>query len=84
MSDITLIGDSLSELYEVKDIYTDGIGDVELVGDGHNVRLVYYTLVRGEPLIVAKLVMPVALAGEHVIKLLAAKRHIQDSASTVQ
>jgi hypothetical protein len=41
-------------------------------------------LVRGEPVVVAKLVMPVGMAGEQVIKLLAEKRRLIGDHSTVQ
>jgi hypothetical protein len=79
MSDINLIGDSLIEPFAVPDKYADGLGDVELCGGGHNVRLTYYTAVRGENIIVAKVVIPVAVADEHVLKLLAEKQRVSPS-----
>jgi hypothetical protein len=57
---------------------------VEVCGGG--VRLTYYVLLRGEHTMVAKVVLPVAAAGEQVIKLLAEKRHMvaQEGPPTVQ
>ena len=57
------------ELIPIADIYTDGVGAVELLGG--NVRVIYYTW-EGPPgernkVIVAKLVMPISAMTERAL-----------------
>jgi hypothetical protein len=57
------------ELIPIADIYTDGVGAVELLGG--NVRVIYYTW-EGPPgernkVVVAKLVMPINAVNQRVV-----------------
>jgi hypothetical protein len=57
------------ELIPISDIYTDGVGAVEVLGG--NVRIIYYTW-EGPPgecnkVVVAKLVMPIDVVNERAL-----------------
>ena len=57
------------ELIPISDIYTDGVGAVEVLGG--NVRVIYYTW-EGPPgernkVVVAKLVMPIGAVNERAL-----------------
>jgi hypothetical protein len=57
------------ELVPISDIYTDGVGAVEVLGG--NVRVIYYTW-EGPPgernkVVVAKLVMPIGAVNERAL-----------------
>ena len=50
---------ALVEGHPIKDIYADGVADVELLAGG-NVRLILFTWERGQRVIVARIVQPQA------------------------
>jgi hypothetical protein len=52
----------LAELVAVSDVYVDNVGGVEIIGQGQNVRVIYYTWqgtgTNRQAVVVAKIVMP--------------------------
>ncbi len=50
-------GDAI-EMFPVPDIYADGIADVEVLGDGENIRITFFTWRHGEKVIVCRMVRP--------------------------
>jgi hypothetical protein len=73
------------ELIPISDIYTDGVGAVEVLGE--NVRIIYYTW-EGPPgernkVVVAKLVMPIDAVNERALaKMLFAQLAAQCEAAS--
>jgi hypothetical protein len=73
------------ELIPISDIYTDGVGAVEVLGE--NVRIIYYTW-EGPPgernkVVVAKLVMPIDAVNERALaKMLFAQLAAQREAAS--
>jgi hypothetical protein len=67
-----------AEIFPVPDIYADGISDVEVLGDGANVRLTFFTWRDGEKIIVARLVRPRSsfLAIDHIQAIIEAQRMV--------
>lgn len=61
--------ESMIESTPVADIYADGIGAVEILGD--NVRIIFYTQENGEKIISCKLVRPIKSVRGELVKLLA-------------
>jgi hypothetical protein len=68
--------DDAIEIFPVIDIYADGIDDVELIGDGANIRLTFYTWRHGEKIVVARIVRPKSsyLTVDHIQAMIEAKR----------
>ena len=64
------------EMFPVPDIYADGIAEVEILGDGVNIRLTFFTWRNGEKIIVARLVRPRSsfLAIDHIQAIIEAQR----------
>ena len=56
------------EMSPIADIYADGISDVEILGDGVNIRLTFFTWRNGEKIICARVVRPRSsfLAIDHI------------------
>jgi len=50
--------DEAEETAPIADIYADGVADVELLGDGENIRITFFTWSRGQKIVVCKLVRP--------------------------
>ena len=66
------------EIFPVPDIYADGIAEVEILGDGVNIRLTFFTWRNGEKIIVARLVRPRSsfLAIDHIQAIIEAQRMV--------
>jgi hypothetical protein len=64
------------EMFPVPDIYADGIAEVEVLGDGANIRLTFFTWRNGEKVIVARIVRPRSsfVAIDSIQAILEAKR----------
>lgn len=56
---------------QIGDIYSDGIADIELLGE--NVRLLLFTFEHGIRVVVAKIVLPKAAIKGNILELIAAK-----------
>ncbi len=50
--------DDAIEMFPVPDIYADGIADIEVLGDGENIRVTFFTWRNGERIIVCRMVRP--------------------------
>lgn len=63
------MNETMVESTPIADIYADGIGSVEILGD--NVRIIFYTQDNGEKIISCKLVRPIKSVRGGLVKLIA-------------